>query len=609
MRRLSLFPLLLLLIGGLMPPEAGAQSEQIRYTVSMPEPWTHYYQVRMDVGGVEGEVVDFQLPSWTPGSYLMREFPQNVEAFSARGGGGRLPSRKVDKNTWRVERGGASSITASYQVYANNLSVRTSGLDETYGFIAPADVLMYIEGREYEPHLVTLEPYGSWESFAPLPRSAQHSYRAPDYDWVVDSPITMGELDILEFEVLGTPHRFVFNRLGGPVYYDLEEADRLVEDTRAVIEAGAAIFGGLPYPEYSFMVLVGAGGGGIEHLNCTSLSASRFVGSHNDFRGMMGLIAHEWFHAWNVKRLHPEALGPFDYTEENYTTQLWVMEGIDSYYTDLLQYRARLTDREGLLAALARNIQSMETTPGAEVQSPAEASIDAWVKAYRSNENAPNRQFSYYTSGEVLGLLLDLRIRDLTDGERGLDHVQRLLWERYGSKAPKGKGWPEEGYREAVEEVAGSDLSGFFASYVHGTEPIPYQGFFQPLGLRLEVTSEPVLVDGRPAAELGAGLDSAEGGYPRVRRLLRGSNGWEERLQYDDIIVGVDGLVARDGVLERVIANKRPGDTLRLTILRGQRMVEQQVRLGTRTSTRYSIRRLPDPTDRQQRLLEGWLER
>jgi predicted metalloprotease with PDZ domain len=405
---------------------------EISFAVSMPKPYTHLLEVEMRVKSTQSlpPQTSLVMPVWTPGSYLIREYERNVQDFSAAGADGHgLSWSKVNKNTWRVETGGQKELVATYRVYCNEFSVRTNEVNDRHAFWNNAALLMYPDGQLRAPSTVRVVPFGDWKVATGLPSHGgeANTFRAENFDVLYDSPFEVSNFKTLTFEVNGVPHRIVIDGEGN---YDPE---RVRNDVKKIVETQVAMMGEIPYHDYTFILHLRAnGGGGLEHLNSTALIFRKFGfvpdSGHRDF---LALVSHEFFHLWNVKRIRPDALGPFDYTQENYTKLLWVAEGITEYYADLHVRRAGLTSDKDYLAAIAKRIQDLQQRPGRLEMSAEEASFDAWVKYYRPDENAVNSQISYYDKGALLGLLLDLEIRKRSSGAKSLDDVMRYLYSEF----------------------------------------------------------------------------------------------------------------------------------------------------------------------------------
>ncbi|HET7322194.1 MAG TPA: hypothetical protein VFI96_06840, partial [Longimicrobiaceae bacterium] len=357
----------------------------MRYQLSMPEPHSHLFQVeiRLDADGP----VELAMPSWTPGSYLMREFARHVQNFSAECDGAPVAWQKVSKSVWRVEAPTGRELTVRYRVYANETSVRTSHLDSTHGYVNGASVFLFVRGREQEPIELEIDAPEDWRATTSLPARGDFHFTARNYDELVDSPVEIGTHTLLEWEQEGVPHRYA---IWGRGNYD---ADRLVADTRRIIAAESEMFGGLPYDQYTFILhLLPEGRGGLEHAASSSLQASRWTFEGEQYEDFLALVAHEFFHVWNAKRIRPEVLGPFDYTAENYTRNLWVVEGLTTYYTDLMIRRAGIISEERYLKRLADSIGRMQMLPGRRHQTLEESSFDTWIRFYRPDEHTPNSQ-------------------------------------------------------------------------------------------------------------------------------------------------------------------------------------------------------------------------
>jgi predicted metalloprotease with PDZ domain len=581
-----------------------ANAPEIAYTVSMTRPHTHLLEVeaRMRYASSSTSTVDLLMPVWTPGSYLVREFERHVQDFAAQDATGRsLAWSKLNKNTWRVELNGAREVRVRYAVYANELSVRTSELNDRHAFWNNSNILMYPDGYLGAPSTLHVEPFKDWKIATGLPIApgARDTFRAENFDVLYDSPFLVGNFRVVSFEVKGVPHRVVIDGEGN---YD---AERVRRDVQKIVETEAALMGEIPYHDYTFLLLLGAsGGGGLEHLNSTALTYRRFgFATADDWRGFYTLAAHEFFHLWNVKRIRPDALGPFDYTRENYTRLLWVAEGITSYYENIFVRRAGLMSDRQYLTGVARDIQGLQNTPGRLEQSAEESSFDAWIKYYRPDENSINSSVSYYDKGAILGLLLDLEIRRRSNGARSLDDVMRAL---YNDFYKRGRNYTPEDFQRTAEASAGASLDDFFRRYVRGREELDYNTALTWVGLRLDTASDAA---GRPApleAYLGATLEQA-GERLNVRNVPAGTPAYEQGLNAADQIVAVDGYRATRDFLNARLADKRPGDPLALTVFRGDELRTFTFKLGGRAAATYRIVSVAPVTDQQKRNYQSWL--
>jgi predicted metalloprotease with PDZ domain len=595
---------------------------EISFTVAMSRPHTHLFEVDVAIkraasGPQEERLV---MPVWTPGSYMVREFARNVQDFAATdAAGGALKWEKTNKDTWRIVTNGAATWHARYRVYANELSVRTSELNSSHAFWNNANILMYLEGFLKSPSTVRVIAPDVWKVATGLPAvlGQKNTFRAENFDVLYDSPFEVSNFKTLIFNVKGVAHRIVIDGEGN---YDPE---RMRRDVQKIVETQVELMGGeVPYRDYTFILhLRDNAGGGLEHLNSTALGYPRF-GFHvergdratsaapnateslpREYRGFLSLVSHEFFHLWNVKRIRPDALGPFDYTQENYTKNLWVAEGITDYYADLALRRAGLISENEFLSAWARSIQSLQSTPGRLVQSVEESSFDSWIKFYRQDENSVNSQISYYDKGAILGLLLDLEIRKRSNGAKSLDDVMRYL---YAEFYKKDRNYAPLDFQKACELMAGSSLEDFSKRFVRGTEELDYNAAFEAAGLRLETNGPP---GGNAVSDrLFFGADVAqEDDRLLVRRVYAGSPAYEQGLNAGDQIVAVDNMRVTSTSFNARLAEKKPGDIANLTIFRFDDLSTLLIKLGARHEGTYRIVPLPNATPAQKRIYQDWL--
>ncbi|GAB2942499.1 PDZ domain-containing protein [Hymenobacter coalescens] len=569
----------------------------LRYVLAMPAPQTHYFEVEMQLSGFAGRTTDVKMPVWAPGSYLVREFAKNVEDFAAQSGGKDLQVEKINKNTWRITHPGQKDFKVRYRVYANELSVRTSFLDASHGYLNGTSVFMYPEGQKQLPAQLEVRPHEGWKevstSLKPAGAGPSYTFVSSNYDELADSPIEIGNHKVLSFDVKGAPHRIA---MYGPASYDEQ---RVVADFKRICESAQQVVGQNPLDRYLFIVHnLERGGGGLEHLYSTTLQISRNAYTTEvGYLGILGLAAHEYFHLWNVKRIRPIALGPFDYDRENYTRMLWLSEGGTEYFSNLIVQRAGFQKPQQYLDQLATGITRVENTPGNRVQSAAEASYDAWIKHYRPNENSPNATISYYDKGEVIGAVLDLMVINATKGQKSLDDVMRYLYDQYYKKL--GRGFTDEEFQDAVAKVAGRRFDAFFRESVYGTKRLDYEGALGYAGLRLNAAA------GQEAA-LGASVSTASG-KPVVSTVLRDGSAWQGGLNVGDEIVAVDGLRPPTD-LNQALAARPVGSPLRLLVTRDGQLRELTFPLLAGTATRYRIEMAADASSEQLAVRRKWLQ-
>ena len=571
-----------------------AAPPEIAFTVGMSKPWTHLLEVQVSVKWDQmPEALDLKMPVWTPGSYLIREYARHVQDFDVKNSaGGELAWQKTSKNTWTVKTNGAKEIKATYRVYANELTVRTNEVNSEHAFWNNAATLMFVKGQLAAPSTITVNPYGDWKIATGLPQAAgsKNTFKAPNFDVLFDSPFEVSNFTEFDFTVEGKPHRLVFSGEGN---YDGPE---IAAEVTKIVEQAYKIFGELPYENYTFIVNL-RGGGGLEHLNSTALQFNRWgFKPQARLTGFLGLVAHEYFHAFNVKRIRPDALGPFDYENENYTRLLWVAEGGTEYYSGLLLLRAGLISPQEYLAGKADSIRRLEAIPGRFEQSLEYSSFDAWIKYYRQDENSVNNQISYYDKGELVNMMLDLKIREASKGTKSLDDVMRAL---YNDFYKQGKNYTPADYQHLAEVAAGVSLDDFFSKYVRGTAEVDWNSFLNGIGLEIKKSG-----GGKPY--LGAQLAETNGNLT-VRAIPAGSPAYEQGLNTGDQIVAVDGYRATNSFLSTWTANKKVGDKIKLTIFRFDKLRDIEITLGADPQKMYSISQMANPTAEQQTLEKQYL--
>lgn len=592
------FLLMALLPGSAPAASAQTASEPIRYTLRFPAPQTNYVEVTAQVPTGGRASVEMMMAVWTPGSYLIREYERNVENLKATAGGRALTIEKTIKNRWRIATGGAPEITLTYRVYCHEMTVRSNWVEADFAMLNGAPTYMTLVEKGPRPHDVQLELPPAWKTsitgMPDAPGGRPNHYRAPDYDTLVDCPIVAGNPTIHRFEVDGKPHFLVDVGEGG-----VFDGDRAARDTQRIVETEAKFWGSLPYDKYVFFNVLTGGGGGIEHKNSVMMMASRWsTGTRRQYLGWMGTVAHEFFHLWNVKRLRPIELGPFDYEHEVYPKSLWIAEGFTDYYADVLLHRSGLSTDKEFLDQLSRTIRSLQTTPGRLVETAEEASFDAWIKQYRPDENSINSGISYYTKGAVVGFLLDARVRAATNGARSLDDVMRLEFARYSGA----HGYTPEQFRQTASEVAGTDLSAWFEKAVDSTAELDYGPALDWFGLQFRPAPPP---PSDPAAWLGARTRD-ENGRLIVTTVPRATPAYDAGLNAGDEIVAIDDYRVPAGQLDTRLEAYHPGQKVTLLIARRDELKRLDTTLGAAPADVWSLGVVPQPSADQQAHLKAW---
>lgn len=600
---------------GAKPPvvEAKPVPPDIAYTVSMSKPQTHMLEVQMGVKWTAMTAqLELKMPVWTPGSYLVREFARHVQDFTVKDAtGAQLAGRKINKNTWQIDTKSAREIIVTYRVYSNELTVRTNELNDEHAFWNNSALLLFIKNQLQAPSTVKVNPHGNWRVATGLPAvdTAANTFRAENFDVLYDSPFEVSDFKEIKFEIRGVPHRYVVTGEGN---YDLNQ---LATDTGKIIDEAYKIFGEFPYRDYTFILNL-RGGGGLEHLNSTALQANRFAFKPDArYKSFLGLVAHEFFHVWNVKRIRPDALGPFDYENENYTRLLWVAEGATAYYEGVLLRRAGLITEKEFLSSKASHIKALQERPGRFETSLEEASFDAWIKYYRQDENAVNNQISYYDKGEIVSMMLDITIRTASAGAKSLDDVMRHLYSEFFKK---GKNYTPADFQRVAELMAGRSLDDFFAKYVRGEDEIDYDEIVKGIGLRLNTTetaSSKAYIgsdsaDGtltiRSVAAIGVDLVE-EHGRLTVKMVLANSPAFEQGLNTGDQIVAIDGYRANQAFVQSYITQRKPGDKVKFTVFRFDKLRDLTLTLQNNKRTDYDFTPIPEPTETQKRLYKEYL--
>ncbi len=582
--------------------------DPIQYTLRFPAPATHYAEVEAEypVGGRES--VDLMMAVWTPGSYLIRDYAGRVEQVRAFDSAGReLPIVKSRKNRWSVKTGGvktggAESIKLTYRVYCHEMSVRTNWVERDFAILNGAPTFITLLDPEtgrpaVTEHRVRVELAETWPRVHSALAASGGDFIAENFDELVDSPILAGDLAIDRFDAGGAEHFLV--HLGDSSLFDRERAR---DDLKKLVEEQQRFWDAVPYASYSFLNAITEGRGGLEHKRSTLVMASRWATRTPKAYGRwLKLISHEFFHTWNVKRLRPAALGPFDYERENHTRSLWVAEGLTSYYEAVLPRRAGLMSDKEFLESLSEDIRSVQTTPGRLVDAVTEASYDAWIKLYKRHENSANSSISYYSKGAVVGFLLDAEIRRRSAGKRSLDDALRAAWDRYSGE----RGFTEEEFRALLSETAGEDLSAWLEQALDRGEELDFERALQWFGLRFKAPEEK---EEDSPAWLGAKVESREGRLV-VSVVKRTTPAHEAGVQVDDEILAIDDYRIGTDALDKRLDQYHPGDEVALLVARRGRLTALRVTLGEKPTETWTLEVDPEAEEEAAARRQYWLER
>ena len=576
-----------------------SSAESVSYQLRMPKPQNHYFEVEMYLNDFKEKEVNVKLPVWAPGSYLVREFSKNlnlVKAFDEKGK--EIEVVKKTKNTWTIKTNGEKKVKVKYEVYAFELSVRTPFLDLTHGFVSGSGVFMYVEGHKELKGSLEVFPYSGFKTITTaLPKAAisvqkdgSQTFEFENYDQLVDCPIEIGNQRVFDFMAAGVKHTVAM--YGDAIYDEL----RLKADMSKVIEAETAVFGVNPNKEYVFIVHnVVDGQGGLEHCNSATLSVNRWTYQGSEYVNFLNLVAHEYFHLWNVKRIRPIELGPFDYDQENYTSLLWVMEGFTSYYDELILRRTGFYSKDEFLSKFQSSVNYVEGSVGSRVQPVAHASFDAWIKAYRPTENSANTSMTYYSRGSVLGGVFDAMIIANSKGKQCLDHFMKHLYQKFYLELKRG--FTEAEFKTELEKFTGTDLTDFFKKYINGTEILPYAEIFDKIGVGVR--------DNTSFKPSFGATTRDEGGKVMVKNVRAGSCAEEAGISVGDEIIACNNFRVDQALLDGMMNSLQTAETAELLITREEKVFSVKVRMTNFRRPNFIF--TPESGGKNESLYNYWL--
>jgi predicted metalloprotease with PDZ domain len=570
--------------------------QSIHHTLSMPMPQNHYFHLEVELSDFPGDEITMALPVWAPGSYLVREFSKNINQVVAKDeNGNALPVVKTVKNKWKIKKGTAKKVIVNYEFYAFELSVRTSFLDQTHGFVTGNNLFMYPEGYLHLGGRLTVIPHASFSKITTaLPRSGDGVqtdnsvvYTFENYDHLADCPLEIGNQEEFHFMANGIRHNVAMYGVGN---YDVE---KLKVDMAKVVEATTAIFGENPNKEYWFIVHNSTvGSGGLEHANSTVLNVNRWTYEGDGYLKFLSLVAHEYFHLWNVKRIRPAELWPYDYDQENYTDLLWVMEGFTSYYDELILRRAGLYTNDQYLARVKSTLNYVESTIGNKIQPLAHSSFDAWIKLYRPNENSTNTTISYYSKGHLIAAVFDAMIIKANKGKKCLDDLMQVLYFKYYKELQRGFTTAE--LIQELETLTKLKLGYFFEQHIYGTETIDYGKYMKEIGLNISLRHGEQIIFGATAVD--------EGGRLIVKRIAAGSAAEYAGLSVNDEIISYNGFRVDQSDFTKYMNKLDVGEPFALIISRDNQLRVLDCSMGRLAHQRYDF-----DFDEEHKLGKHWL--
>jgi predicted metalloprotease with PDZ domain len=596
-RRLALIWCLACWVNVLVAPAAAAQAGrlEIEYTVKLAEIPSQLFHVTTDIRNINQPALELSLPVWTPGWYVIENYANNIFRFRVSEPGGRqLRPALVRKQAWRIDTRGISRITVEFDYRAVVLAANQARIAPDYAFFTGTQLFLLPEGHRSRPSKVRFDIPSGWTIVSGLDETADpREFTAPDYDTLVDQPTLMGQFEVTRFTVEGKPHDFVANPVGA---FSAEKTRVLVGHLTKLAETQGKIFGGLPYRKFVYFYFfrpAEASATVLEHQN--SYVALVNAGAQAQPDDMVAQASHEFFHVWNVKRIRPVQMWPYDYARENETPLLWVSEGFTNYYASLAAYRAGLKDARSFVDEVARTIAEVEGNEARRYISAADSSTSTWI-GYNNN-NPPPFFISYYTQGGNLAALLDLSIRHDTRGGSGLDEVMRTLFTDFYQR---GRGFSTEDLIRVINRITRNSYEGFFSRYVSGTDVPPYETIFGYAGYQVERAT-------RKLPNVGANLND-RGGVTSVRS---GSDAATTPLRQGDLILSVDGQTLEgegSGAVFRLL-NEKSGQNVRLRIRRGDDERELEIAVGSVELVNYRILDSTSPTPEQLKIRESWLKR
>ena len=557
----------------------------IQYTVNLFKPHAHTFKITLKINApdINGQILS--LPSWIPGSYMIRDFAKNIVNIKAQSNNKSLNIDKLDKSTWKIE-AVSSAIIVEYDVYAWDLSVRSAHFDMTHAFFNGTSLFLMPHGFEHEPANITINKiletskntdYSTWHITTSLKKddvdkSGFGQYHANNYDDLIDHPVEIGSHSEFSFSVNNTKHKMALTGI------HRADNERLTKDLSKICQTHINMFGELPeLDEYIFLVMVtGDGYGGLEHRSSTSLMCSRDdlpLSSHatepdEKYRNFLGLCSHEYFHTWNIKKIKPEIFLPYNLSKECYTRQLWAFEGITSYYDELALVRSKVISINSYLELIGQTITRVLRGKGRLNQSIAESSFEAWTKFYKQDESAPNTIVSYYAKGALLALCLDLTIRKYTNNNKSLDDVMRYLWNNYGKKSI---GVPEGEVEKIASEISGGNLNGFFEKYLYGVEELPLNKLLADTGITFNLRPTTSVDDkGGTSNNSKNQQDSVSIGVrfkannlgAEITQVFSDQNAEQAGLSAGDIIIAINNLQVNKSNVEKMINSYSSGSEL-----------------------------------------------
>jgi predicted metalloprotease with PDZ domain len=579
-----------------------------RHSLGFPQANRQYVHVTLQLPVREGQL-ELALPNWTPGSYVIRDHAAHLERLQARDEGGRvLEVEKIAKNRWRIDTEGARALTVNYDVWAGELHVSSSWIESDFALLNGAGIFLFSKDSRLWPQEIAVELPESWSrirtSLTPL-QDSRH-FGASNYDELVDSPIVAGNAPEYSFSHDGQD--YVLVNQGESEFWD---GDRSMRDLTAIVKAQQDFWAVNPFDrEYLFLNFLLDASGGLEHDHSTVMMSSRWtMRNEKEYIKWLALVSHEFFHSWNVRRMRPAALASYDYDKEVYTRELWLAEGLTSYYDNLLLFRSRLIGVADYFELLAAEFRNYFTVPGREVRSAELASFDSWIKHYVPDANSVNNTVSYYRRGALIGFVTDAAIRRETDSRSSLDDVMRAMYRQYGPNGP-GKGiYPRGAFEETVESVAGPKVREMVEELLHTPTDPDVDAALDWYGLRLNRTPERRSAEssGKPVPG-GFGLSwDADSPLLIVEHVIHGGSAAESGVLPGDELLAINGLRVLPQSIDNRIGSLRADEQVELTLARNGQLLTLPVRVQHAIPEKFEIGTKSKLSRQEKSRLETWL--
>ncbi|MGA8184821.1 MAG: PDZ domain-containing protein [Terriglobia bacterium] len=598
----------------LQTPQEGPHRLELLYRLDMERPSTHLLEVEITVKQVTEPVLRFAMPAWAPGRYAIYDFAKNVQEFAVVGANGQpLPWAQPDKQTWLVHTSDCGgTVKVRYRVFANDLTGSFSQFDTSHAAVNGASVFMYLAGNKPDPLTLTLHPPEGWKIVSGFSLSlTQTTFQVPNYDVLVDTPLEISPgVQVNDFEEGGKTFRVAVHS-----YPDQDSGAgnraALVDGLKKIVHSEMAMMPEPDFSHYTFLFHFDPGlpmGDGMEHLNSTDIIVHGRL-SGNGLSQALETAAHEFFHLWNVKRLRPVGLGPFNYSREVYSRSLWFVEGLTTYYSYVNLLRSGIWGKKEFLDRMAGEVRALKEAPGRKLMSAESSSFHAWFydrSPQMQETNLANTTISYYNKGALLGMLLDLEIRAATHGEKSLDDVMHLMYRKfYESPATTyylhGRGYTEKDILDAVNQVSGANFAPFFQQYIAGTAPLPYKETLAKAGLEFHIATS-----SKAPPSLGVLVEPVDTGV-RIFTVRPGGAADRAGLSRDDVLISVDDQSLATDTLANRLSIYPVGTKVLFEVERHEDRQLMYVQLGPPQPDEYSISDLPGATEEQLKIRQGWL--